>query len=265
MKKRFARRYLLLCWALIGLTGLLPMGLAQAQQFKVLVFTKTQGYHHQSIADGVLALRELAAAHHFALDWQQDAEVLNDENLKQFQALVFLSTTGSILNEAQKAALQRFVRAGKGFVGIHSAADTEHGWDWYGRLIGRRFVIHPEIQTGTLLALNRRFPGLEALPERSPWTDEWYQFGPENLTGLNYLLAVDESSFDARADWGGGKTGSGMGKFHPIAWQHEFEGGRVFYTGLGHTAAVYKSALFLAHVYGGLYWAATGRGIKPAP
>jgi len=243
-------------------SGLLAITLSSyAEQFNVLLFTMTQGYHHQSQLEGVAAMRTMAQKHFFTLDWQEDPAVFNDENLKKFQVIVFLSTTGDILNPEQKAAMERFIKSGKGFVGIHSASDTEYQWNWYTQLVGRSFHIHPVIQTAELQVIDRKFPGLERLPERFLWTEEWYEFGPENTKGLNYILAVDEKSYDPVADWGS-KKGTGMGKFHPMAWYHDFDGGRSFYTALGHTAADYSDALFLEHVYGGIYWAATGKGLK---
>lgn len=250
------RLLLLTLGALIGLSVS-----AQAQQFKVLVFTKTDGFHHESINEGVNAMRALAHRHHFAMDWQEDAKVFNDERLQQYQVIIFLNTTGNILNDEQKGAMERFIRAGKGFVGIHSASDTEHSWDWYTKMVGRTFHIHPVIQTAELQVLNRHFPGLEPMPDRLLWTDEWYEFGPERIKGLNYILAVDETTFDPKADWGH-VAGTGMGKFHPMAWYHHYDGGRAFYTGLGHMPSTFSDNVFLEHVYGGIYWAATGKGLK---
>jgi len=232
-----------------------------AEQFNVLLFTMTQGYHHQSQLEGVAAMRELGKKHFFSVDWQEDPAVFKDENLKKFQAIVFLNTTGDIFNPEQKAAMERFIKAGNGFVGIHSASDTEYNWEWYTKLVGRSFHIHPLIQTAELQVLDRKFPGLERMPERFLWTEEWYEFGPEHTKGLNYILAVDEKTFDPKATWGA-KVGVGMGKFHPIAWYHNYDGGRSFYTALGHTPADYSDAFFLEHVYGGIYWAATGKGLK---
>lgn len=232
-----------------------------AEQFNVLLFTMTQGYHHQSQLEGVAAMRELAKKHFFSVDWQEDPAVFKDENLKKFHAIVFLNTTGDLLNPEQKAAMERFIQSGKGFVGVHSASDTEYKWEWYTKLVGRSFHIHPVIQTAELQVIDRKFPGLERLPERFLWTEEWYEFGPENTKGLNYILAVDEKTFDPKVSWGV-KSGEGMGKFHPIAWYHNYDGGRSFYTALGHTPADYSDAFFLEHVYGGLYWAATGKGLK---
>ena len=235
--------------------------LAQAEQFKILVFTKTMGWHHESIHDGITAMRNLAKRHHFALDWHEDAAVFEDERLKQYQAVVFLLTSGDILNEAQQGAMERFIRSGKGYVGIHSASDTEYDWDWYTKMVGRTFHVHPEIQTAKIDVLDKNFPGLELMPKRFLWTEEWYEFGAERTKGLNYILAVDEKTYNPVADWGKVK-GTGMGKFHPVAWYHHYDGGRAFYTALGHQPATYSEPLFLAHVYGGIYWAATGKGIE---
>lgn len=246
---------------LVFISGLFLSVSAYAQQFNVLLFTSTQGFHHQSQLEGVAAMRTMADKHFFSVDWQEDPRVFNDKNLEKFQAIVFLSTTGDLFNAEQKAAIEKFIRSGKGFAGIHSASDTEYNWEWYTKLVGRSFHIHPVIQTAELQVTNRKFPGLERMPDRFLWTEEWYEFGPEHTKGLNYILAVDEKTYDPNVSWGP-KSGKGMGKFHPIAWYHEYDGGRSFYTALGHTAADYSDPLFLEHVYGGIYWAATGKGLK---
>jgi len=233
----------------------------QAKQFKVLVFSKTDGWHHKAINEGVTGLRTLAKKHHFAMEWHEDASRINDENLKQFDAIIFLLTTGNILNNKQQQAMEKFIQSGKGFVGIHSAADTEYQWPWYQKLVGRYFIIHPEIQTAKLKVESRNLPGLEAMPNELLWTDEWYQFSEVQTDNLHYLLSVDESSYNPNADWGNVK-GQGMGNFHPIAWYHNYDGGRSFYTGLGHLPAIYENSLFLSHLYGGIYWVATGKGLK---
>ncbi len=234
---------------------------AQAQQFNVLLFTKTNGFHHESVNEGVTAVRKLAVRHDFAVDWHEDASIFNDERLKKYHAVVFLLTTGDILNDEQQAAMERFIRSGKGFVGIHSASDTEYDWDWYTQMVGRTFHIHPANQTAELEVIDRKFPGLDRMPDRFLWTDEWYEFGAERIKGLNYILAVDEQTYDPSAQWGE-KKGVGMGKFHPIAWYHNYDGGRAFYTALGHLPATYSDTLFLEHIYGGIYWAATGKGLR---
>ena len=232
---------------------------AQAAQFKVLLFSKTNGWHHESIHEGVSGLRKMAIKHHFELEWHEDANRINEENLKQFDAIVFLSTSGNILNTKQQLAMEKFIQSGKGFVGIHSASDTEYQWPWYQKLVGRHFIIHPAIQTAKLKVDSRIFPGLESMPDELLWTDEWYEFSDAHVDNLHYILSVDEDSFDAKADWGKVK---GMGNFHPIGWYHPYDGGRAFYTALGHLGANYEDPLFLSHLYGGIYWAATGKGLK---
>lgn len=234
----------------------------QAQQFKVLLFTKTAGWHHESINEGVDAIRKLGEEHFFEVVWSEDAgRWMNDQMLAQFDAIIFLNTTGDILDEEQQAAMERFIRSGKGFVGIHSASDTEYDWPWYRRMVGRMFRIHPAIQTARLRVLDRAFPGLEYFPGASLWTDEWYEFGEEETQGLTYILAVDEQTYEPAADWGR-VAGKGMGVFHPIAWYHRYDGGRAFYTALGHLPSKFSDHAFLQHLYGGIYWAATGKGLE---
>lgn len=228
------------------------------KQFRALLFTKTMGFHHVSILDGVQSMRVLAEKHFFDLDWQEDPAVMNDANLAKFDVIIFLNTTGDILNETQQAAMEKFIRAGKGFVGIHSASDTEYDWDWYTKLVGRSFKIHPTIQTARLKFTANKFPGMDGFSESNPWTEEWYDFGPEKIAGLNYILAVDESTYNPKVQWGEKKS-DGMGAFHPMAWYHEFDGGRAFYTALGHMPADYIDPAFLNHVYAGIYYAAKGK------
>ncbi len=230
------------------------------KQFNVLLFTKTNGWHHKSIPAGVTALEQLADKHYFNLIWHEESHYFNDEYLSNVDVVIFLSTTGDILSNEQQQAFKRYIQSGKGFVGIHSASDTEYDWQWYQQLVGHTFVIHPVVQTAWLSKVSSEFPGLESMPEKMLWTDEWYEFGEANSTGLNYLLTVDETSYNPNADWGT-KKGKGMGSFHPIAWYQNYDGGRSFYTSLGHIKPVYQNDLFLAHLYGGIYWAATGKGI----
>lgn len=233
-----------------------------AKQFNVLLFTKTAGWHHSAIHEGVTAMRELASRHDFGLEWHEYAGlVINDDYLKKFDAVVLMNTTGDIFDEEQQQAFKRFIQSGKGFVGVHAASDTEYDWEWYGKLVGHYFEIHPENQTAMLVKQNNNFPGMQGFSDRHLWTDEFYNFLPANIEGLNYLLSIDESTYSAKADWGDKKS-DGMGEFHPLAWYHEFDGGRSFYTALGHIPGVYRDEVFLAHLYGGIYWAATGKGIE---
>ncbi|MDQ2752199.1 MAG: ThuA domain-containing protein [Bacteroidota bacterium] len=231
---------------------------AQGKQFKVLLVTTTRGWHHESIHAGVLALQDLGKRQFFDVDLLQDPNVFTDKILDQYAAVIFLNTTGDILDSAQQKVMGRFIEKGRGFVGIHSASDTEYDWDWYTKMVGRMFYIHPTIQTAKLNILDATFPGLQGFVNNKLWTDEWYQFSPETTTGLNYILAIDESSYNPKADWGT-KKGEGMGKFHPIAWYHNYDGGRAFYTALGHMPSDFSNDAFLNHLYAGIFWAATGK------
>jgi uncharacterized protein len=244
--------------ALFLLPFITPM---RAQQFKVLLFSKTDGFHHESINDGVTAIKQLANRHTFSVDWHENAAIFNDKELAKYNVVVFLCTTGNILNDEQQAAFERFIKSGKGFVGIHSASDTEYDWAWYTKMVGMMFKIHPLQQTAYLKVEDSNFPGMERFPKKMLWTDEWYEFStPAKSTDLKFLVSVDEKSYDPNMKWGTNE-GKGMGSFHPISWYHNYDGGRAFYTALGHIPLVYADQTFLDHVYGGIYWAATGKGL----
>jgi type 1 glutamine amidotransferase len=231
---------------------------AQQKQFKALIVTTTNGWHHESLHYGVIAIKELATRNFFDADLFQDPNSFTDSFLKQFQVVIFLNTTGDILNAQQQKVLERFIQSGKGFVGIHSASDTEYDWDWYTKLVGRMFYVHPVIQTAKLQVVDSSFPGLQGFSEGKLWTDEWYQFGEEKVKDLHYVLAVDETTYKPKTDWGA-KKGEGMGKFHPLSWYHNYDGGRSFYTALGHLPTNFANEAFLNHLYAGILWAATGK------
>ncbi len=234
------------------------MATAQQKQFKALLVTTTRGWHHESLHSGVLAIQQMGIKNFFDVVLWEDPNGFTDKFVEQFQVIIFLSTTGDIFDSTQQKVMERFIQSGKGFVGIHSASDTEYDWDWYNKLVGRMFHIHPAIQTARLNILDDKFPGMQGFAGNKLWTDEWYQFGPEKVKDLNYILAVDESSYNPKADWGA-KKGEGMGKLHPIAWYHNFDGGRSFYTALGHLPSIYNDPAFLNHLYAGIFWAATGK------
>ncbi len=245
----------LLCFALF-----IPMlGISQ-KQFNALLFTRTVGFHHESINEGVDAIRQLADRHLFNVDWHEDPGKFNDDNLAKYDVVIFLNTTGDVLNDEQQKAFEKFIQSGKGYVGIHSAADTEYEWEWYTKMVGRMFHIHPKIQTAVISVEDATFPGLQLMPKSRLWTDEWYEYGEEKSKTLKYLITVDENTFEPYAKWGE-REGKGMGDFHPLSWYHEYDGGRAFYTGMGHMGSTYSDPLFLEHIYGGIYWAATGKGI----
>ena len=249
-----------ICRSALFLLLMIFSSTAFSQQFKALLFTKTDGFHHESILAGVEAIKLLASRHHFALDWQENAGVFNDKALENYKVVIFLNTTGNVLNDEQQAAFEKFIKAGKGYVGIHSASDTEYDWPWYTKLVGMMFKIHPQNQTAYLKVEDSNFPGMERFPKRFLWTDEWYQYGDRKADDLKVLITVDEKTYDPYAKWGDNE-GKGMGTFHPISWYHPYDGGRAFYTGLGHIPLTFSDQTFLDHIYGGIYWAATGKGL----
>jgi type 1 glutamine amidotransferase len=231
-----------------------------AQQFSVAVFSKAAGWHHESSLEGVTALRELGKLHHFEVFWTEDAgRVFTDELLAKYQVVIFLQTTGDVLDDKQQAAFERYIRKGGGFVGIHSAADTEYKWPWYANMLGHMFRRHPAIQTAMINVESRDFPGMERFPARFLATEEWYEFDAARSPSLHYLLSVDESTYQPSAQRQKEATTQ---PFHPLSWYHNYDGGRAFYTALGHLPATYSDPQFMHHVFGGIYWAATGKGIK---
>lgn len=218
--------------------------ISKAKPKKVLIFSKTNGWRHESIPAGIDAIKKLGAENHFLVDATEDSLAINTENLKQYQVIIFLNTTGNILAEKQELALQEFMKRGKGFVGIHSASDCEFEWPWFGKLIGGYFISHPKPQTAKLMVVNKNHLATRHLPEIWERFDEWYNFKDLN-PDVNVLLKIDESSY------AGGKNGDN----HPMAWYHDYGGGRVFYTALGHTAESYQGPLFLQHLLGGINYA----------
>jgi len=241
---------LALCFLLAGL----PL-IGQAQQFRALVISKTSGFRHQSIPEGVAAIKKLAERHRFDVYASEDASLINDKNLEKYDVIIMMSTTGTIFNADEKAAFKRFVKSGKGIVGVHSATDTEYDWPWYTKLIGGQFNHHPHQQTARIKVMNGDHPATYHLNDKWLWTDEWYEFKNFNPK-VNILLQLDETSYNV-----GQRNGNkmGMGAVHPISWYHEYDGGRVFYTGLGHVEEAFEDADFLKHLYGGIWYAAMGK------
>lgn len=223
---------------------------ATPASFSVLVFTKTTGYRHSAIGAGVAAIRELGAAHGFSVTHTEDAASFSDEGLRGYRAVIFLLTSGDVLDEGQQAAFERYIRAGGGFVGVHSASDTEYDWPWYGGLVGAYFADHPAIQPAELRVVDASHPSTAGLPERWARTDEWYNFRTPPGPDATVLLTIDEASY----------SGGTMGADHPMSWCQRYDGGRSWYTALGHTDESYAEPLFRAHLAGGILWAAGAAG-----
>jgi len=250
-KKKFHLTLFVLLFAGIFMLPAASFG----QQFKALIFSKTQGFRHQSVPEGVAALKKLASKHRFQVYATEDASVFTEKGLADYDVIIMMSTTGNIFNDEQKAAFEAFVRSGKGVVGIHSAADTEYSWEWYNKMMGGQFNHHPHQQTARMKVVDQNHPSTYHLNENWLFTDEWYEYKNFN-TDVNILIQLDETTYDVGTVRG---KPAGMGDVHPIAWYHEFESGRVFYTGLGHVEEAFEDDAFLNHVYGGIWYAAMGK------
>ncbi|MFF0721983.1 ThuA domain-containing protein [Micromonospora sp. NPDC003816] len=214
--------------------------------YDVLVFSKTAGFRHDSIAVGTQAIRDLGAANSFTVTATEDAAAFTTGNLAQYEAVVFLNTTGDVLNATQQTAFESYINAGGGFVGVHAAADTEYGWSFYGNLVGAYFRSHPAIQQATVRVENRAHAATAHLPQNWVRTDEWYDFQTNPRSGARVLANLNESTY----------SGGVMGADHPIAWCKTVSAGRSFYTGGGHTQASYAESAFRAHLLGGIRYAA---------
>lgn len=215
-------------------------------RYRVLVFISPPEGQHPSVTSGVVAITKLGVEKSFGVEVTDDPSVFTPRNLERFQVVVFLSTWSEVLNDAQQQAFEDYMSKGRGYVGIHSASDTEYKWEWYGRLVGARFKTHPQIQRAVIKVEDRKFPATRHLPERWARVDEWYDFDHNPRGSVHVLMSLDEASYE----------GGQMGGDHPIAWAHEYGGGRVFYTALGHVPETFQEPLFLEHLFGAVEWAA---------
>lgn len=229
---------------LIAIPLLLGFANASQEQARVLVFSKTTGYRHSAIEIGIEAIQKLAKENNFIMDTTTNSSLFTPENLKKYSAVIFLNTSGTLLNESQKINFERYIQGGGGFVGVHGAAASEYKWEWYGRLLGSFFTTHPKIQEAELNVVDKQHPSTAHLPDHWIRTDEWYNF-TKLPRDINVLITIDENTY----------KGGDYGKGHPIAWYHDFDGGRSFYTGLGHLEENYLDPLFLKHLLGGIQYA----------
>src|SRR5689334_12415610 len=256
--------YGFLCKIHNGMTGSVTVQAAAPKLDKVLVFSKTAGFRHDSIPAGITMLNELGAANGFTVTATEDSAQFTEANLEQFDVVVFLSTTSDVLNDTQQTAFEHYIEGGGGYVGIHAATDTEYGWAWYGQMLGGYFRNHPAgTPTATVRIEDKDEPSTTGLPD--PWTrtDEWYNFQPPTNpvvngggndysprdSGVKVLATVDESTYDEQ-------DGNTTDDDHPVTWCTDFDGGRAWYTALGHTQASYSEAPFRQMVLGGLKTAA---------
>ncbi|WP_406859073.1 ThuA domain-containing protein [Streptomyces sp. HUAS MG47] len=211
----------------------------------ILVYTRTAGYRHDSIPAGAAALTELAAGLGFGVEETEDPEALTPARLERCATVVLLSTTGTVLTDPSRAALESYVRTGGGLLAVHAAANAEPDWPFYGALLGTRFAGHPPLQPGVVHVEDPKHPATAALPAKWPWTDEWYDFTAHpRRPDAHVLLRADESTYE----------GGTHGADHPLAWCHENLGGRFLFTALGHTEESYADPAFRAHLGGALAW-----------
>ena len=220
---------------------------ARSQDARVLVFSKTAGFRHSSIGVGRAAIRKLGEENGFSIDTTEDAAAFTSKNLSRYRAVVFLNTTGDVLDAAQQDDFERYIQAGGGYVGIHSATDTEYDWPWYGRLAGAWFNGHPgnpNVRKGTYRVLDKTHVSTEGFPDTWDREDEFYNFKSID-PGIHVLVDIDEKSYE----------GGTNGDHHPMSWYHDFDGGRAWYTNMGHTEATFSEPLFLKHLLGGLRYA----------
>jgi cytochrome c len=247
------KRYIFLLVILLLAVGTYFYMTRDTREIKVLVFSKTSSFRHESIPAGIEAIQGLAKKYNFEVDTTENSDFFNEKTLKKYNVIVFLNTTGDVLNDAQQLEMNRWVQAGGGFVGIHAAADTEYEWPWYGELVGAYFDGHPNdpnVREASLQLINNDHISTKHLPAVWKRSDEWYNY--KNIQqGINVLLNLDETSYE----------GGTNGENHPIAWYREFDGGRTWYTGLGHTVETYDDKYFLELLWGGIQYAA-GPGKK---
>ncbi len=209
----------------------------------VMVFTKTNGFRHDAIEKGVETLKSLGLAHNFVISHTEDSLAFTSRNLRKYKAVVFLNTTMDVLGTEQQKAFESYIQEGGSFMGVHAAADTEYEWPWYGKLVGAYFESHPKQQEALIEVIDHHHPSTAHLGGLWKHFDEWYNYKGIN-PDIKVLLKLDEKSYQ------GGKNGDN----HPIAWYHEYDGGKAFYTGLGHTKESYDDPTFRRHLLGGLLY-----------
>lgn len=229
--------------ALLCLIAMAQPAFAATAPERVLIFTKTAGFRHESIPVAVQTLQRLAAEAGMVADHSEDAALFTPEQLARYRVVVFASTTGEVLDAAQQRAMEGYVRHGGGFVGVHAAADTGYEWPWYGRLVGAYFRNHPPG-----LQSSRVQPERAGKPAGASWPvhDELYNYRDNPRGQVEVVATLDEGLYE----------GGTMGADHPIAWCHRYDGGRAWYTGLGHDEAIYAQPEFLDQLRRGLAYAA---------
>lgn len=237
-----------------GLWLLVHAAFAQTPAINVLVFSKTAAFRHQSIDAGKKALAKMAGEKGFGVTFTEDAGQFSEATLKRYNTVIFLNTTGDVLNNEQQSAFERYIQAGGGYVGIHAATDTEYEWPWYGKLAGAYFLDHPmpnNVQKGKFIVALKNHWATKGMPDEFERSDEFYSF-KDISPKINVLLTIDEKSYV------GGKNPD----YHPMSWYQEYDGGRAFYTAMGHTDETFSEPLFLNHLWAGIQYTVGGDSPK---
>lgn len=219
---------------------------------RLLIFSKTEGFRHESISAGIKMLYDYSASQKWILTASEDPSVFNDTFLRNIDVVVFLNPSGDVLSDAEQASFEQFMNSGKGMVGIHAAADFEYEWPFYGKLMGAWFKNHPPSQEATVLFENHDHPAMAPFKGMESYTtfDEWYTFRNNPRPNVNVLATLDESTImkSDNEDW---KMGD-----HPLIWWQEIDGMRSFYTGFGHTPEAYQDDKIAEHIKNAINWAA---------
>ena len=126
-----SKRILIGLGILIAIIAIIGYFFLKPAEIKVLVFSNTEGYRHESIESGIEVLQKMGAENEFTVKATEDPDFFKEDNLKDFMAVVFLNTTADVLDPVQQSEMARFIQAGGGFVGIHAATDTEYGWPYF--------------------------------------------------------------------------------------------------------------------------------------
>lgn len=243
---------------LIIIVTVLPLMSGTIAPKQILIYTHNgegyneKGYVHENIAASVEALKKLCSDNRYAVQATDDPSIFTPEKLRKINCIIFSNSNNQAFEtEAQKQAFIAYTHNGGGFVGIHSASGSERQWPWFWAMVGGKFVRHPELQKFTIKVVDKNHPATDFLGDSWAWEDECYytdQLNPD----IHVLLAADLTTIvdDKKVQY----PGTTFGNFFPLSWCHEFEGGRQFYTALGHKAEYYKDEKFLKHLLGGIKW-----------
>ena len=212
---------------------------------KILVFSKTTEHRHESINEGKKAFLKMGLENKWIVDTTEDASVFNNKNLFKYKVVIFLNTTGNVLDSLQQLSFQKYIKNGGSFVGIHGAADTEKEWPWYNGLVGAYFKSHPTPQEAWYHVVNKSHPAVIFMPDSLRRFEEIYNFYSFKKDLVNVILTVDEKTY----------SGGNMPGYHPISWCHSYQGGKAFYTAWGHHPETFSEKVFLKHILGGIKWA----------